>query len=60
MSHITCDNCGSTEHCLGYGLAAGGIGTYTSCLNCGKILESQPDPEYNLPQEALCFHSEKE
>ena len=44
MSHITCSKCGSNEHYMMYGLAAGGIGGYTIC-ECGEILESSQDDE---------------
>lgn len=42
MSHLTCPECGSTEHYLGYGLATGGCGAYYIC-KCGYVLERHPD-----------------
>ncbi len=44
MSHIACPKCGSREHYQGYGLAAGPLGSYIICLECGELLESKPDP----------------
>lgn len=39
--------CGcSQEHLtVGYGLAAGSLGTYSYCANCGTLLDSCPDAE---------------
>lgn len=31
---------------FGYGLAAGGIGSYEFCMNCNKILNFEQDPEF--------------
>lgn len=45
MSHITCPKCGSTEHTVGYGLAAGPMGTYTFCDGCDALIEFWPDLE---------------
>jgi len=44
MSHIKCEECGSREHYVGYGLAFGGCGSYTVC-ECGELLEYRHDPE---------------
>lgn len=30
---------------MGYGLAAGGIGAYSYCPQCGKLLATAQDPE---------------
>ena len=49
MSHITCHKCGGNEHYMGYGLAAGPMGSYTFC-ECGELLEFSPDLE-GVPQE---------
>ena len=38
--------CRSNEHYQVYGLAAGGIGSYTIC-ECGEILEFEPDEQYD-------------
>lgn len=46
----TCPKCGSHEIHDGYGFAAGGIGAYTMCLDCGEILASVQDPEYDPPK----------
>ena len=45
MSHIKCPECGSLDHYVGYGLALGGIGSYTLCLGCDAILESSQDDD---------------
>ena len=50
MSHIICPACGSSEHTTGYGLAAGGMSSYTIC-ECGEILERDPDRESWCPTE---------
>lgn len=47
MSHITYPKCGSNEHYCGYGLAAGGVGSYTICLGCDALLDSSPDPDFS-------------
>ncbi len=44
MSHICRVKCHSSEHYQMYGLAAGGIGSYTLC-ECGEILEASQDDE---------------
>ena len=43
MSHITCPFCGSNEHTVGYGLAAGPMGSYTFCDSCDELIEFTPD-----------------
>ena len=46
---IVCPDCGSVENYHGYGFAAGGLGGYTMCLECGKTLEYSPDPDAEAP-----------
>ena len=43
MSHLTCPKCGSKEHTIGYGLAAGPMGGYTYCDGCDELLEFWPE-----------------
>jgi hypothetical protein len=45
MSHIRCHECGSDDHVQGYGFAAGPLGGYTMCSDCGATLELTPDLE---------------
>ena len=43
--HQECPKCSSLNTVDGYGLAAGNLGPYTICMNCGHVLWSTPDPE---------------
>lgn len=38
-----CPKCGSKEVEDGYGLAGGGMGSYTCCAMCGTILSKRQD-----------------
>ena len=40
-----CPKCDSDNTHAGYGMAAGGIGCYTICMDCGYVLASVQDPE---------------
>lgn len=42
---IRCPDHPNTEPEDGYGLGGGGIGIYTFCPECGKILSKMQDPE---------------
>jgi hypothetical protein len=43
VSHIECPDCKTRNHVSGYGLAAGPMGQYTFCEDCGELLEFDPD-----------------
>jgi hypothetical protein len=45
MSHVTCPKCSSNEHVVGYGFAAGPLGSYTFCCGCDELIEFAPDTE---------------
>ncbi len=45
MCKRVCPRCGSGDHMQGYGLAAGGIGDYIACLDCGEFLMVHQDGE---------------
>lgn len=38
-----CPHCGSDEVSSGYGLAGGGIGSYTFCMACDEIINKKQD-----------------
>ncbi len=40
-----CPKCDSDNTRAGYGMAAGGIGCYTICMDCGYVLAFVQDPE---------------
>lgn len=40
-----CPFCRSAEHFAGYGLAAGGMGTYTLCGGCEHVFNSKQDED---------------
>lgn len=40
-----CPQCGSSDVTFGYGLAAGGCGSYRMCLNCDWIGDSVQDQQ---------------
>ena len=40
-----CPKCMSLNTHSGYGMAAGGMGSYTICMDCGYVLDSVQDHE---------------
>ena len=40
-----CPKCGGTDLHYGYGFAAGGLGSYTICLDCDETIERALDSE---------------
>lgn len=38
-----CPKCGSHDTHVGYGFAAGGLGGYEMCMECGEVLNSWPE-----------------